>query len=156
MMLENGNDGKEDEEEEAPEIDPSETLDQFLKDSTPKADNAVSSGDKGKDEDGEGGEQASGTDGSGNAAVPALASTTVVSRNGSITVSNTKQPKNVECPTPLPSPVTSGIWMAKLAKNLVASSIYSDANEFEWIQEVMRKTFDELADSGGERFQKID
>ena len=67
-----------------------------------------------------------------------------------------KQPKAIVCPTPLPDPVSKGWWMAQLGKNCVASSIYHDAKEMDWIYEILNKTLEELVDSGEERMKKID
>ena len=87
-----------------------------------------------------------------------LASTTTT-KDGSTTsadVTRQKQPKNVECPMPLPTAPTKGLWMAKLSKNLVAASIYFDSEEIAWLNEVFTKTFKELALSGADRFKKLD
>ena len=47
-------------------------------------------------------------------------------------------------------------WLIQLGKNLVNISPYNDCAEITWLQEVKDKSFEELADSGANRFKKMD
>ena len=47
-------------------------------------------------------------------------------------------------------------WLIQLGKNLVACSPHHDCAEIAWLHEAKTKTFEELADSGGPRFVKLD
>ena len=47
-------------------------------------------------------------------------------------------------------------WIIQLGKNLVESSNKTDHAEIAWINECKDKEFEQLADSGGERFKKLD
>ena len=47
-------------------------------------------------------------------------------------------------------------WLIQLGKNLVSVSTLNDMAEIKWLQEVKTKTFEDLADSGANRFQKMD
>ena len=47
-------------------------------------------------------------------------------------------------------------WLIQLGKNLVSISPYNDCAEIKWLQDVKEKSFEELADSGATRFQKMD
>ena len=47
-------------------------------------------------------------------------------------------------------------WIIALGKHLVSASSQSDTAEISWINECKEKTFEELANSGGARFEKLD
>ena len=47
-------------------------------------------------------------------------------------------------------------WLIQLGKNLVSISPHNDCAEVKWLQEAKEKSFEELADSGPPRFQKMD
>ena len=67
-----------------------------------------------------------------------------------------KTPKPVNMPTgPLPNANTLGFWIAQLAGNLSAASIYTTYEEYEWIHEARDKSFIDLLEPG-ERLAKLD
>ena len=67
-----------------------------------------------------------------------------------------KTPKPVQMPSgALPNVNTLTFWMSQLAANLSAASVYSEYEEYAWIQERTTKTKEELADPGP-RFIKLD
>ena len=47
-------------------------------------------------------------------------------------------------------------WLIQLGKNLVSVSNFNDRAEISWLQECKVKTFEQLANSGGDRFAKLD
>ena len=48
------------------------------------------------------------------------------------------------------------LWLIQLGKNLVSISPCNDCAEIKWLQEVKEKSFEEFAESGPTRFQKMD
>ena len=70
-------------------------------------------------------------------------------------ISSSRRPKQVNAPK-FPSISTITTWLTKLSKNLVAASVIDDRKEVAWLMEVKEKTFDDLADSGEDRFAALD
>ena len=56
----------------------------------------------------------------------------------------------------LPGIVQLTDWKSQLVQNLVASSVRFGKKEVAWFNECETKTFEELADSGEERFHYLD
>ena len=65
------------------------------------------------------------------------------------------RPKQVQAP-PFPNINEQTSWLSNVAKALVASSVYDDRREVEWLMEVKTKKFEELSDSGEARFAPLD
>ena len=65
------------------------------------------------------------------------------------------RPKNLMVP-PWPNVATLPNWKVVMARNLVVASVYDDKREVGWLNQVEAQSFDELADSGEERFKPLD
>ena len=66
-----------------------------------------------------------------------------------------KRPQSVSVPK-FPKLQELTVWMNRLARNLWSASQYGDRKEVGWLLEVYEKSFDELGDSGEDRFAHID
>ena len=67
------------------------------------------------------------------------------------------RPKSATAPS-FPNIAQLQNWKSALARNLVAASVVSpmDRKEVQWLNETEGKTFDQLSESGEERFHHLD
>ena len=66
-----------------------------------------------------------------------------------------KSAGKLKVPT-FPTIGTIDAWEASLARNLRAASAYIDGREIQWIKEIRTRTFEELSNSGEQRFAYLD
>jgi len=112
--------------------------------------------DEDEDEDEEEYVDATSGNGSTGTQVQVTTSDAVLSQRSNPTIMKKARATDVKIPARFPRWNTLKTWMARVGRNLWTASQFYDKAEIAWLNDVPKKTFEELADSGEDRFSHLD